>query len=67
MKFRPLLLLSVLLGTMSLSSAPEVHSKNELFPIFGIILGVTSKCELDKMGEKLKIAITTSFVVKSFG
>jgi len=52
MKLHQYLLFHVLIGTMPLSSAPEVQSKNELFPVFGITLGVTSECELKKIGDK---------------
>lgn len=54
MKLHHLLLIPVLFGTMPVTTFSEVQSQNELFPVFGITLGVTSECELSKIGEKDK-------------
>jgi len=40
MKLHHLLLIPVLFGTMPVTTFSEVQSQNELFPVFGISLGV---------------------------
>ena len=55
MKLHHLILLPVLIGILPMSSTAGEPSKDELFPIYGITLGVTTECELAKIGEKDKI------------